>query len=608
MFKKIGIPKIPSIILWLITPAVSFWLLETLTHSVGEDMELPIIALNLVFYYLVYGLILVLSKRSSTSLSLGSLLVMIIGLVDYYVIQFRSVPLYPWDILSVKTAMSVSGNYSYRLDKEAMMIAAGFVVLIVVGRLTRWELPVRNRQYHLLSILGVLTLWALYGTSVQMPAVHEAIGFYEYHFTPNAFYQLNGFAVSFISNMQYLNVSKPGDYSVQKVRELFEPYMEGNEKEASVRPNIIVIMNEAFSNPAVLGDFETNVDYMPYIRAMTENTVKGNLYVSVKGGNTANTEYEFLTGNSMAFLPAGSIPYQQYISGEMPTVASQLKNMGYETFSIHPYRANGWNRKKVYEYFGFDTSYFKESFTDAPVIREYTSDLATYQKVVDIYNQKTPGQPMFVFDVTMQNHSSYSKEYDNFTPDVEVIGSNGSAKLLERYLSLVKISDEAFAQLVEYFSLVDEPTVILMFGDHQPADWVVSPIYSMNGITDQDLWSESKERYEVPFILWANYDIDEEAVSQEIGDDFSKYPILSANYLSTLLFEAAGLPMSPFQSYMKDVMKDYPVLTANMFLDDQGNYFGVNMIQSLPEELKNYAILNYNHLFDVKHRNDEWYE
>ena len=367
-------------------------------------------------------------------------------------------------------------------------------------------------------------------------------------------------------------------------------------------------MNEAFSDPAVLGEFDTNVDYMPYIRAMTKNTVKGNLMESVKGGNTANTEYEFLTGNSMAFLPAGSIPYQQYIRGEMPSVASQLGNLGYETFSIHPYRANGWNRNKVYEYFGFETSYFKESFTDAPVIREYTSDLATYQKIVDIYNSKTPGQPMFVFDVTMQNHSSYSKEYDNFTPDVEVLGSNGSAKLLERYLSLIKISDEAFAQLVEYFSLVDEPTVILMFGDHQPADWVVSPIYSMNGNNDQDSWSESAERYQVPFVLWANYDIDEEAIEQELLAGSSEDGLLSANYLSTALFEAAGLPMSAHQLYMKDVMKDFPVVSANVLLDAQGTSYDVSAGQSLPEEIKNYSILNYNLLFDAKHRNNVYYE
>lgn len=606
MFKKCRIPKIPSLLLWSVTPAISFWLLETLTHSVAKDMEFPLIALNLVFYYLLYGLLLVISKRSFVSLGLGSLLVMIIGLVDYYVIQFRSVPLYPWDILSVKTAMSVSDNYSYSLDNDARICVFGFVLLIMIGIFTSWKLTFKNHQYHLLSVLSVVGAFVLYGTSVQMPAVHKAVGFYEYHFTPNAFYQMNGFIVSFVSNMQYLDVSKPANYSVEKVQEILEPYIEAGEVD-SVYPNIIVIMNEAFSDPAVLGNFETNIDYMPFIRSLSKNTMKGQLMVSVKGGNTANSEYEFLTGNSMAFLPSGSVPYQQYIRGDMPSVASQLKNLGYDTFSIHPYRANGWNRDKVYKYFGFDTSYFKESFVNAPILREYTTDLATYQKIVDIYTAKTPGRPMFVFDVTMQNHSSYSKEYDNFTPDVKVSDANGSARLLERYLSLIKVSDEAFGQLVGYFSQADEPTVILMFGDHQPADWVVSPIYRMNGVEDTNSWSESMERYEVPFVLWANYDIDEEAVREEISYDFSEYDIFSVNYLSTMLFEAAGLPMSPFQQYMKDIMKDYPVLTANMFLDSEGVYFGVNMTQSLPEKLKDYAILNYNLLFDAKHRKDEWY-
>lgn len=133
MLKKFRIPKIPSILLCLAAPAVGFFLLETLTHSVAEDMELPLIVLNLIFYYLLYGLILAVSKRSSVSLGLGSFLVMVIGLIDYYVIQFRSVPLYPWDILSVKTAMSVSDNYSYSLDKEAIMIVAAFVLLILIG-------------------------------------------------------------------------------------------------------------------------------------------------------------------------------------------------------------------------------------------------------------------------------------------------------------------------------------------------------------------------------------------------------------------------------------------------------------------------------------------
>lgn len=606
MLKKLKIPKIISMLFWLVIPPVSFWLMESLTHSVLETMEWPLILLNIVFYYLLYGFLLIISKRSKVSISLGSLIVLIVGLLNYYVIKFRSVPVYPWDIFSVRTAASVSDNFDYSLDGKTIGLVLGFVVLMAAGLLTDWKLSFKKRRNHLVITVIMALLIVVYGKVVQMPSVHEAVGFYEYLFTPNSFYRKNGFAVSFISNMQYLAVEKPSGYNGEKAEELLKAY-DNEEDVQGTKPNVIVIMNEAFSDLSVLGDFETNVDYMPNIRALEENTIKGTTLVSVKGGNTANTEYEFLTGNSMAFLPVGSIPYQQYIRGEMPSIAWQFNNQGYSTYAMHPYGATGWNRNKVYEYFGFDETFFKQSFKDAEVLREYVTDLATYQKIVDIYSSKDAGEPMFVFDVTMQNHSSYSKEYENFKPDVEVYGSEND-KLLERYLSLIKVSDAAFGELVNFFSKEDEPTIILMFGDHQPADWVVEPIYKMNGMTDSAEWSESMERYEVPFILWANYDIDEESIKASLGYEESVHQMLSVNYMGTLLFEAAGLPLSPYQQFMKEMLVKYPIITANVFCDAKGTSYEDQDVNKRPEEWYNYWNLNYNLLFDEKNRNNELYE
>ena len=50
--------------------------------------------------------------------------------------------------------------------------------------------------------------------------------------------------------------------------------------------------------------------------------------------------FEFLTGNSMAFLPQGSIPYQQYITKELPALPAYLASLGYETVATHPYYAD----------------------------------------------------------------------------------------------------------------------------------------------------------------------------------------------------------------------------------------------------------------------------
>ena len=602
--KKFGIPALPSMFIWLMTPAVSFYLLESLTHDVAENMNGAIIGLNLIFYYLIYGLLLVISKRSWISLSLGTFLTMLVGLANYFVLEFRSAPIYPWDLLSLKTAASVSDNYDYVLEAEAKPLVLGFLILILIGLWTRWNLSIKRIRVQAVLFAAFVATIVVYTSLVQTPEVHSAVGFYEYLFTPNAFYRNNGFMVSFLSNMQYLEIEEPDGYNSARVEEILAPYVEEEKNqsdfqsvsEASVRPNVIVIMNEAFSDPSVLGDFETNKDYMPYIRRMTDNTIKGYAVSSIKGGNTANAEYEFLTGNSMAYLPMGAIPYQQYITGEMPTLASQMRDMGYVTYAMHPYGASGWNRDVVYEYFGFDKSYFRSAFQGADLLRDYVTDLETYQKVVDLYNAKEEGQPMFVFDVTMQNHSSYSKEYANFTPDIEVLNS-GNDVLLERYLSLIKVSDAAFGGLVNYFKNEDEPTIILMFGDHQPADWVVQPIYKMNGQTDTSVWSESLERYIVPFVMWSNYDMNEEAVLEAVNYVSSEKGMLSMNYLSTLLMEAAGLPKSAYQLYMQDLIGKYPIIAANGFYDVDGNFYDTTNLSDMPKDLQAYWMLNYNNLF-----------
>ena len=236
-------------------------------------------------------------------------------------------------------------------------------------------------------------------------------------------------------------------------------------------------MNEAFSDPAILGDFETNEDYMPFVHSLMESetaeTISGNLNVSVLGGNTANTEFEFLTGNTMAFLPQGSVAYQQYVHGELPTIVSHLRDYGYKTIAMHPYNSTGWERNTVYPDFGFEESFFIRDFNNPEKIRKYVSDLACYEKIIEEFHNKPENTPLFVFNVTMQNHSSYTEDFDNFTPDITV--NNTNSKALNNYLSLMKISDEAIKKLICYFSEQDEDTIIVFFGDHQPTNSVISP-------------------------------------------------------------------------------------------------------------------------------------
>lgn len=240
--------------------------------------------------------------------------------------------------------------------------------------------------------------------------------------------QADGFAVTFLMDLKYLTVDKPEGYDAADAKETLKSYeTEEKDAEEGELPNVIVIMDEAFSDPAVLGDIQTNEDYMPFIHSLqqgADHTVTGYLNVSVKGGNTANTEFEFLTGNTMAFLPSGSIPYQQYINGEIPSLVSYLDGLGYDTYAMHPYYATGWNRDKIYPDLGFSHAYFIDAFTAPSYVRKYVDDASCMKKIIDIYESKQKGQPMFLFNVTMQNHSPYTEAYPNLTQDISLDGVN----------------------------------------------------------------------------------------------------------------------------------------------------------------------------------------
>ena len=246
-------------------------------------------------------------------------------------------------------------------------------------------------------------------------------------------------------------------------------------------------MNEAFSDLSVLGDFETNEDYMPNFRSLMEEYTSGHLLVSVKGGNTANTEYEFLSGDTTAFLPQGCVVFQQYIHDTIPTIASYLKGLDYETIGMHPYQGSGWERDRVYPLMGFDEFLDQGSFSGADKLRNYISDKGAFDKVIELFESKEEGRPQFQFLVTMQNHSGYTpKDTDNgFSEEVLLTGASaqsGAVVAAERYLTLIKYSDAAFGDLIDYFEEnVTEPTIIVMFGDHEPNDYVTDVIDELVG-------------------------------------------------------------------------------------------------------------------------------
>jgi phosphoglycerol transferase MdoB-like AlkP superfamily enzyme len=524
---------------------------------------------NIVLFELTAWGLFFLTGSARAALRIETAGAMLFGLVNHYVMAFRSTPFVPWDIFSVRTAASVAGNYDFTPGVRVGVVTASFVLLFVLLQFLhlKWNPKILWRLIP--TGISFLALF-LFSCLLQNENFQTSNYLYPFLFTPAYMTNVNGMAVTFTMDMAYVKVDRPQGYSADEAEAILAEYEKksaeaqgtapdttevigtspdaagaGNvTSDASDYPNIIVIMDEAFSDLSVLGEVNASEDCMPFVHELqqgADNTITGYLNVSVCGGNTADTEFEFLTGNTMAFLPMGSIPYQQYITGETPSLASYLRTLGYTTYAMHPYNSTGWNRDRVYPWLGFEESYFIKDLSNVSYLRTYVSDRSDFSKLIELYENKPAGQPLFLFNVTMQNHGSYTTTYDNFVPQITVEGIDSVP--LTQYLSLIQETDEAFRELLEYFEDQTERTVVVFFGDHQPNNAVAGKIASAD--------TEEILRYQVPYVIWANYDIAESS-----GVD------TSANYLAAHVLAAAGVPTSGYQNFLLSLEQNYPIFSA----------------------------------------------
>ena len=227
------------------------------------------------------------------------------------------------------------------------------------------------------------------------------------------------------------------------------------------------------------------------------------------------------------------------------------------------------------------------------LLRRFVSDAYDYQMVEEMYENRDASRPFFIFNVTMQNHGGYGVSYRNFEQEIHITNLSGFYPQAERYLSLVKESDAAFESLVEYFSNVDEPTMICMFGDHFPS--VEDEFYEemLGSSLDELTVEQEQKRYATPFVIWANYDIQEAEVDT-----------ISANYLSTLLAQTAGLPMTQYQKYLSVLYQSLPVIDLVGYIDSDGEYYESGAETPYDDLLHQYNCIEYNALLDKTDRDD----
>lgn len=610
VFQKLSKEELIALTVFFLTPLVALLFLEyanpagpgLIFYSIRPSCLLRF-GVTAFLFYIVMGFLFALTGSMRFSGCFLCIFSIIFSLTNYFTTTFRGIPILASDLTIMGTAMNVVGNYKYSLDLPRTITLLGLIAwCILLFRVKRLRLPKGKKRIS--AILGSAAIcfasfWIMIYTPVMtVTPMHVTVN----TFRPIKSYRKNGCVLTFMRSIQLMIIHKPDGYSANAAEEIAAPYRSETSSGNAKTPNVIAIMDEAFADLQAVGDFRTSEDVMPFYHSLTKNTVKGFSYVSVFGGQTANTEFEFLTGMSKAFVPASATPYQLYIKSLLPGLTTHLGNQDYQgMLAFHPFRANGYNRDHVYPNLGFsDFISLKDLDVSASdKIRNFVSDAADFQVIIDQYEQakKKSNAPFYLFNVTMQNHSGYDQDFDNLDMPISIEEKCDDPEL-KRYLNLIHHSDTALKSLIEYFSKQKDPTVIVFFGDHEPglSNEVYSKILGKN--VEKLSAEENMNLYKTPFLIWANYDIEEQ---ENVN--------ISMNYLSTLMLESTGMKLSPFNQFLLDIHKQIPVLTTNGYFGEDGNYYSLKD-ESSPyyESLRKYQILQYNNLFDKKKRIENFFD
>ena len=402
----------------------------------------------------------------------------------------------------------------------------------------------------------------------------------------------NGYFLNFFLGIRDSFIEMPENYNpfnLNQVQSFYVPTEYNKDREDF--PNVIVIMNESFADFDVLGQLRTNQPITPFLDSLDENTIKGYALSSVFGANTANSEFEFLTGHSMAFLPENSVPYQQYISNNICTLVWYMKSCGYDTFATHPYYADGWSRNKIYPKLGFFDFTFEEDYPKTNILRNYISDREMYEYIINKFNTKPKDSPLFLFGITMQNHGGYTYSSEEYVQSITLDGYSRPYPLAEQYFSVLNESDKAMEYLLTTLESYPEDTIVVFFGDHFPK--VETEFYEELHGGAYDTLEDQLLQYKVPFYIWANYDIEEEFV-----------PCTSLNYLALHLLKAADMDLPPYYSFLSDLEKTIPAMNAQGYYSAAAG--GFIPYEEAPADEKaainKYAIMQYNNMFDFDNR------
>lgn len=524
-------------------------LMDTVLWMINEPF---LFAMNVFVLTALSSVLLMLTKRIEwVTLVVGGVAT-VLSFVNIGKFQLRNVPLLYEDFFLLNEVWVLMPEI-LNIRMMVMMAICVMISAILGHFLIKWFRKSKLQKHRgiTLMLMTMSVLFLLIGQNINSADISIMD---------------TGFIYSLSNNTRQQMIIH--DEQLQEAKVLYKGYLEAYdalEEQAPLpaKPNVIIIQSEAFWDVNKLGvSFDQNP--IPVFESLRKESIYGETYVPVFGGGTSNTEYEVLTGLTMKnFSNDWYMVYPNEIKSPTVSLASILRNQGYAAEGIHPYMSWYYNRVEVYRHFGFDSLKTIEYMNGYDSIGVFASDDYTTDLIIEALRSNE--EPLFSFVVTMQNHGPYGNarfKQEDFDIQIKDKLTDSSRYLLANYTQGIHLSDKALGKLVEHLRKLDEPTILLFFGDHLPMLGEDYQIYREVGYVGKESTEELQKDMRimaVPYIIWRNYD-----------DTSVELPIMNLSYIPSILLREAGVEMPDYMKVSYMLREDMPLYLRGHGFDVSG--------------------------------------
>lgn len=486
-------------------------------------------------------MVLFLTRRKCFVYAMAALIWLAAGAVNGVLLIFRTTPFTAADFRLVKYALNMLTTYMtwpQIIGSAVGCILAGILCCVIWKRAPKSEQPV---SYFRGTVLAAVSLALVLGSTVLgMKSGLVAVQFGNI----GQAYKDYGFAYCFSNSLLNTGISKPKTYDSETVAMIEEGMIQEKVYELNQHktPNIIMIQLESFFDPTMYRNYRFETDPIPFFRYLKNHYPSGYLNVPSVGAGTANTEFECITGMNLDFFGPGEYPYKTILQKTTcESIAFNLKDLGYATHAIHNNEATFYDRNRVFSQLGFDTFTPIEYMYD---IQRNEIGWCEDEILVDeiVKTLDSTDVQDFIYTITVQSHGAYPS--------------------FEYYCEQIHEVDNFIKKLTYTLGQREEPTVVVMYGDHLP------------GFAWEQGDMKNNSLFQTPYVIWNNMNL------TALRKNMESYQISA--YLLDMLNIHEGTMTKFHQTYMNDpvneqqYLEEMEVLEYDILYGDQEIYGGDN--------------------------------